>query len=208
MIQFYEQNIKYTCADVRYFVILVFQITSMKNCVILVIYLSFSFIYAQTEQKRSGPVIKDFGHVYQIENPQLSLQKDKVYKVIFDIYTNTDKEGATNPLINTVARYLNMHAQNGIPAENMKVAVVMHGSAAKDALSNESYKEKFEIDNPNAKLISALKEANVDLYVCGQSYKSRGLPIEGLSKDVKLSLSALTALIEYQEKGYKVINFN
>ncbi|NNC69510.1 MAG: DsrE family protein [Flavobacteriaceae bacterium] len=177
----------------------------MKNVVILLICISFSGLSAQ---KKAGPVIKDFGHVFEIEKPELLLKNDKIYKVIFDVYTNTDKEGDMNPLLNTVARYLNMHAQNGVPAENMKVAVVMHGLAAKDALSNEAYKEIYKIDNPNAKLITALRKANVELYVCGQSYKSRGLPIEGLSKDVKLSLSALTALIEYQEKGYKIINFN
>ena len=113
-----------------------------------------------------------------------------------------------NPLINTVARYLNMHAQQGVPLENMKVAFVMHGKAAKNALSNEAYREKYQLNNPNAALIAALKEANVDIYVCGQSFMSRGLPLEGLSKNVKLSLSALTALVEYQERGYKIINFN
>ena len=181
---------------------------SINKILILFAVISFSGIYAQKPIAKSGPVINEFGKVYQIENADLTLQKDKVYKAIFDIYTNTDKKGAINPLINTVARYLNMHAQTGVSAENMKVAFVMHGKAAKDALSNEAYKELYNIDNPNAKLITALKEANVDIFVCGQSYKSRGLPIEGLSKDVKLSLSALTALIEYQEKGYKIINFN
>jgi len=101
-----------------------------------------------------------------------------------------------------------MHAQNGIDAKDMKVAFVMHGMAAKDALSNEAYKKQYGIDNPNAKLITALKQANVDIFVCGQSYKARGLPVKGISKDVRLSLSALTALIEYQENGYKIINFN
>lgn len=181
------------------------EILRMKSIVIFLICCSFSGIYAQ---KKAGPIIKDFGHVFTIEGPELLLQKDKVYKVIFDVYTNTDKKEAVNPLINTVARYLNMHAQYGIPSKNMKVALVMHGTAAKDALSNKAYKEKYKIDNPNAKLITTLKEAGVDIFVCGQSYKSRGLPMEGISKDVKLSLSALTALVEYQEKGYKIINFN
>ena len=101
-----------------------------------------------------------------------------------------------------------MHAQAGVPAENMKVALVLHGRAAKDALSNEAYTTKYKAKNPNAGLITALSDAGVEVYVCGQSYKSRGLPLDGLSSDVKLSLSALTALVEYQEKGYKVINFN
>jgi len=165
-------------------------------------------MYGQKSESADGPIIEGFGKVYKIENIELNLQKDKEYKVIFDIYTNSPKEGAINPLINTVARYLNMHGQNGISADQMKVAFVMHGAAAKDALTIEAYKKKFGIDNPNAKLITTLKKANVEIFVCGQSYKSRGFPIEGISKDVKLSLSALTALIEYQENGYKIINFN
>ena len=180
----------------------------MKRTLIFTLIICYSMSYAQENKSKSGPVINNYGKVYKIENIELNLQKDKEYKVIFDIYTNTKKEGAINPLINTVARYLNMHAQNGISAENMKVAFVMHGAAAKDALTNEAYEKKFGIENPNASLISALKEANVDIFVCGQSYKSRGFPVKGISKDVKLSLSALTALVEYQENGYKIINFN
>ena len=180
----------------------------MKNFLYIAILIAVSPVYGQKDISKAGPVIQDFGKVYHIENPDLNLQKDKEYKVIFDIYTNTKKEGAINPLINTVARYLNMHGQNGIAATNMKVAFVMHGAAAKDALSNEAYKKQFGVENPNAKLIAALKEAKVDIFVCGQSYKARGFPIEGISKYVKLSLSALTALIEYQENGYQLINFN
>jgi intracellular sulfur oxidation DsrE/DsrF family protein len=180
----------------------------MKHLLLLSILLCFSWSYGQGNKSKSGPIIENYGKVYEIENFQLNLQKDKEYKVIFDIYTNTKKEGLVNPLINTVARYLNMHGQNGILAKNMKVAFVLHGAAAKDALSNKAYKEQFGIENPNAPLISALRTANVDIFVCGQSYKSRGFPIKGIAKDVKLSLSALTALVEYQENGYKIINFN
>lgn len=180
----------------------------MKQLLVIILLVCYSISYGQNTQANDGPVIHNYGKVYKIENPDLNLQKDKEYKVIFDIYTNTKKEGAVNPLINTVARYLNMHAQNGIAAKDMKVAFVMHGLAAKDALSNEAYKKQYGIDNPNAKLITALKQANVDIFVCGQSYKARGLPVKGISKDVRLSLSALTALIEYQENGYKIINFN
>ena len=180
----------------------------MKQLLTISFIFLFSICYSQSYTSSDGPIIKNYGKVYTIENLALNLQKDKEYKVIFDIYTNTTKEGAVNPLINTVARYLNMHGQNGIDAKNMKVAFVMHGKAAKDALNNDAYKKLFGIENPNAKLITALKDANVDIFVCGQSYKSRGFPVKGISKDVKLSLSALTALVEYQENGYKIINFN
>ncbi len=189
----------------RYFVILFIEIHHMKTALFCIFCCLISNLSAQ---KKTGPIIKDYGAVFNIENPDLTLDKDQVYRVIFDVYTNTKDDEKINPLINTVARYLNMHGQTGIPIENMKVALVLHGLAAKDALSDEAYRAKYGKNNPNVGLISALKGVGVEVFVCGQSYKSRGLPLEGLSKDVKLSLSALTALIEYQEKGYKIINFN
>ena len=180
----------------------------MRYLTILFLVYSFSGIYAQKSESKAGPIIKEFGKVYEIQNPDLNLQKDKEYRVIFDIYTDSNKDDALNPLINTVARYLNMHGQNGISAKNMKVAFVMHGAAAKNALSDKAFRAKFNTDNPNTKLIAALKDANVDIFVCGQSFQSRGFERTGLSKNVKMSLSALTALVEYQENGYKIINFN
>ena len=189
----------------RYFVILIIENYRMKTPLFFIFLSVVSLVSAQ---KKAGPIIQDYGAVFTIENPDLTLKKDQVYRVIFDVYTNPGKSDGINPLINTVARYLNMHAQVGVPLKNMHVALVLHGSAAKDALSNQAYQKKYKAENPNAGLISALHEVGVDIYVCGQSYKSRGLPIEGLSSDVKLSLSALTALTAYQEKGYKIINFN
>ncbi len=189
----------------RYFVILFIEIHHMNTRFFFIFFCLISLVSAQ---KKSGPIIKDYGAVFSIDNPDLILKSDQEYRVIFDVFTNTNNTGEINPLINTVARYLNMHAQAGVPSDNMKVALVLHGSAAKDALSAKAYQKKYGSENPNAGLISALNEAGVEVFVCGQSYKSRGLPLEGLSKDVKLSLSALTALIAYQEQGYKVINFN
>ena len=58
---------------------------------------------------------------HHIVTDTILFEKDKEYKVIFDVFTDNSKEGAVNPLINTVARYLNMHAQQGIKLENMNV---------------------------------------------------------------------------------------
>ena len=66
----------------------------------------------------------------------------------------------------------------------------------------------LKTDNPNAELLSALKNANVEIYVCGQSYLFNKYKFEDVSENVKVSLSALTALVEYQSNGYQIINFN
>ncbi|MBE0424924.1 MAG: DsrE family protein, partial [Lutibacter sp.] len=166
------------------------------------------FLYAQTPNAKTGPIIDGFGKAYLIENADLRLNINTEYKVIFDIYTDNSKEDTINPLLNTVARFLNMHAQQGVLKENMKVAVILHGAATKSALSNYAYKNKFETNNPNSELIQKLKNANVELYVCGQSYFAGGYLLNDKSTDVKLALSALTALVEYQTNGYQIINFN
>jgi intracellular sulfur oxidation DsrE/DsrF family protein len=163
---------------------------------------------AQQTETKMGPILNNFGKVFQIKNPDLLLKKDKEYKVIFDIYTDRSKGEKINPLINTVARYLNMHAQHGVPKENMKVIVIMHGAATKSVLSDIAYQKQFGSENLNSTLLHALKEADVELFVCGQSYIAHGFDLNDKSSDVKIALSALTALVEYQSEGYQLINFN
>ena len=180
----------------------------MKKIIFLIMLICLKGMNAQEVEVKTGPIIENFGKVYQIENPDLLLKKDTEYKVIFDIYTDNSKDNDLNPLLNTVARFLNMHAQHGILAENMKVAVILHGAATKSALSDTAYQKLFSTKNPNSEIIHDLKKANVELYVCGQSYLAKGFQIDDKSANVKLALSALTALVEYQTKGYQIINFN
>jgi len=180
----------------------------MKKLLFLLISISFISINAQKTEAKKGPIIENFGNVFQIERPDLLLEKDKEYKVIFDVYTDVSKGEKINPLLNTVARYLNMHAQQGVSKENMKVVVIMHGAAAKSTLNNEAYQKQFNSENHNYELLKALKDANIELYVCGQSYKARGFEIKDKSENIKMALSALTALIKYQSEGYQLINFN
>ena len=168
----------------------------------------FTTSYSQKNQTKAGPVFKDFGEVYAVKNADLLLDTDKKYKVIFDVYTDDKKSGMMNPLINTVARFMNMHGQNGVPQENMDLVIVLHGAATKNALSDKAFKKNYKSKNPNTDLIAALQEKNVQIYVCGQSLLSKGYDAQDVSKNVQVSLSALTALVKYQEDGYQLINFN
>jgi len=113
-----------------------------------------------------------------------------------------------NPLLNTVARFMNMHAQTGLAEEHMKIAVVLHGSATKNALTPAAFKKKYRHDHPNSDLLEALDDKGVAIFVCGQSVKSKGYDTKDISGHVNISLSALTALVKYQSEGYQLINFN
>jgi intracellular sulfur oxidation DsrE/DsrF family protein len=181
----------------------------MKNSLVLLIAsVWFYTLSAQNVELIKGPIINDFGASFQIETVDLQLNTNKEYKVIFDVFTDNSKDGKENPLIGTVARYLNMHAQQGVKLENMKVALILHGKATKSALSNSAFNRIYNTENPNIELIDALKKANVEIFVCAQSYLFSKYDLKDVSENVKVSLSALTALVEYQSNGYQIINFN
>ena len=152
--------------------------------------------------------IKDFGKVFTVKNPDLLLDKNKTYKIIFDIYTDHKDDGKVNPLLNTVARFINMHVETGVPIENLNIVVIIHGKATKDVLISKVYQKEFDKENPNSKLLSLLNNAQVDTYVCGQSYAYKKYEPASLDNNVKMALSALTVLVKYQSEGYQLITFN
>jgi len=181
----------------------------MKNYItifITILYVTIS--YSQENKGNKGPIIKNYGQALKIENPDLLLKKDKKYKIIFDVYSDGKDKKKLNGSINTVARFLNMHAQNGVKKDNMDVVLILHGAATKNAISDKAFQKAFKIDNPNTELIKALNNSAVKVYVCGQSFLHQGYERKDLSKDVKLSLSALTTLVYYQSEGYQLITFN
>ncbi len=179
-----------------------------KNILLIILSLYLTISYSQENKTTKGPVIKYFGQVYKIKKPDLLLDKDKKYKIIFDVYSDGKHKKEINASINTVARFLNMHAQNDIKPKNLDIVLILHGAATKNVLSDKAFKREFKMLNPNTELIKALKKVNVDIFVCGQSFAFKGYARNDLSKNVELSLSALTALVKYQSEGYQLITFN
>lgn len=159
------------------------------------------------QEKKTGPIIQDYGQVWSIENPEYQVETETEFKVVFDIMNSPEDVNQRNASIETAARFLNMHGQSGVSKENMKVALVVHNKASKDIITNEAYKARYGIDNPNAKMVQQLMDAGVEFIFCGQSSLSRNFPIEETISGVQLSLSAMTALIQLQNDGYRLIKF-
>lgn len=159
------------------------------------------------QAQKSGPIIEHFGQVYAVPNPDFQTDTAKIYKVIFDIHGSPEKADQINPQLNTLARFLNMHAQAGVPAKNLHVACVFHNKATWNAANNEQYREKYGVANPNIDLMKALEKAGAELYICGQSVYARGLDRERLAEPVKVGLSAMTVILSYTQEGYQLIKF-
>ena len=161
---------------------------------------------AQTERIR-GTVVKEYGETFKVENPDVQTDTSQEFNLILDVSSSSEDKSVINKNIVTAARFLNMHANEGIPNEKLKVAMTVHAGAWQDILTNEAYKKRFGVDNPNLDLINKLTEAGADIILCGQTASFRGIKKEEINPNVKMALSAMTALIQYQKNGYTFIKF-
>ncbi|NDV14902.1 hypothetical protein GO009_02595 [Muricauda sp. TY007] len=168
----------------------------------LLVFVTFSGISQET---KSGPIVENYGAVWEIDNPDFKTDKSQEFKVVFDVKNGPESDTEINKNLNTVARFLNMHAQSGIPASQLKAALIVHGTAARNLLTDEAFRNRYKVDNPNRELVEDLLEAGVEVIICGQSSKTRGLPKEDLIPGVKIALSAMTANIQLQNQGYRQI---
>lgn len=149
-----------------------------------------------------GPVIASHGPVFPV-SPDFETPLDIDYKVAFDV-SQTGGQDRVSTSLNTVARFLNMHGRAGVPRDQLGAAVVVHGTAVMDVLSDDAYQARAGSANPNAALLRELLAAGVRVVVCGQSAASRGYQASELADGVELALSAMTAFVALQNEGYLV----
>jgi intracellular sulfur oxidation DsrE/DsrF family protein len=154
-----------------------------------------------------GPVIKDYGPVVALPEGAYAMDNEKTYKVVKDISTASDQPGELNRNFDSVARLLNMQARAGMPNNGMEVAVVIHGTAVRDLLTDAAYRDRFGMANPNTGLIDALSNAGVAIYLCSQTAAARGFDPKNMNPNVTLALSAMGAHVRLQDEGYRLIPF-
>ncbi len=162
---------------------------------------------AQPAPFAGGPALPDVGAVFYGFDYNHPLDTTLEYKLIFDIHESPEDPSKMNMLLNSMARFINLHSRYGVPLTKIKLVGVLHGTASKDGVTDAFYSGKTGLDNPNTSILNALNGAGVKLFQCGQSALHYGIPKQVLHPGVQLSLSAMTVLAEYQLKGYALIRF-
>ena len=154
-----------------------------------------------------GPVIQNHGPVYPVPEGSYNLNAGQSYKVIMDIGKGPDDPARLNRGIESAARFLNMHARNGIQLGNLEMAVVLHGAGARAALSDPAYEKHFGAANPNRSMLGELGQAGVRIYLCGQTAAYYGYEPGDLLPQVTMAVSAMTVHVGLQQEGYRAILF-
>lgn len=161
--------------------------------------------HALADEPSFGPIIEGYGPTYPIADRDVALPDDFTYKAVFDLAKYPGEGDDLNPYLVSVARFLNMHARNGVPRENMDLAVVVHGPAVKNLLNDDAYQARFKTSNPNLELLTKLHAAGVRIYVCGQSMTFGGVEKSELAEPAQVALSAMTMLTVLQSGGYSLL---
>ena len=139
---------------------------------------------------------RDFSGATELPDPTVD------YKVVFSVAANA-KPDEIHPTLKTIALYLNTLAHNGVPANHRHIAAVFHQGGGDAVLVNDVYKARHNgMDNPNIAMLHELKQAGVELRVCGQGLLGKKLEPSQLLPGVQADLWAMTTMVNLQLRGY------
>ena len=182
----------------------------MKRTIKSTVFITFFVLISTSSlfgQGRINPIVSGFGGIFDapfaVEKPDPNME----YKIVIDIATNDSEPDQLAYSLFNVARLINLHAMGGVPKENLKIVLAIHGGAAYAVMDNKSYKKKYNVDNPHLPLFKELEEAGVQMFACSQSLIGRGINHKRIVPEVKPATSMLTVMTTYQLKGYAALKF-
>jgi intracellular sulfur oxidation DsrE/DsrF family protein len=174
---------------------------------------------AQPPIQHYGPIAPTAGAK---ERPDPSLR----YRVVFNITHADTSPDKANPSLESVARFLNLLAADGVRPQPGDVVAVVHGPATVAVLTDEAYARHsggmsvhgaslawFEqllsagrpARNPSLPLIARLRAAGVTVSVCSQALHAQSIRADEVAPGVRLDVSALTTMANLQLRGYALI---
>lgn len=151
------------------------------------------------------PRIEGAGGVYALPAGVDMPAVDVVHRLLIDATAAETTASGGNRHLEVAARAVNLYALAKVPADNLKIAVVVHGKATPLVLSDTAYRRQFDKPNPDAALIAQLHRAGVEIFVCGQALSHQGFAVADVRDDVRVAQSAMTKLVELQAAGYGLI---
>lgn len=155
---------------------------------------------------KTGPLFEDFGPHAQVKS-DFAVPDAMDLFIAFDTATAAE-DGKINRTVESAARFVNMQNAAGVDPARVRAAVVVHGKASFDLLSDEAWVAKGKDGvNATAKAIAALVDNGVRVILCGQSAAAYGIANEDLAPGVEMALSAMTAHAVLQRQGYTLNPF-
>ncbi len=161
---------------------------------------------AQLEGFKNGPVFEDFGPTAPVKT-DTPVTSETQFKIAFDVAKKANA-GKLNRTIESAARFINMHVAAGVPPENIRLAIIVHGGASVDLTKQAIYAPRNDgATNGSANAIATLQKHGVEFRLCGQSAAAHKITNADLLPGVKMDLSAMTGHALLQQQGYTLNPF-
>ncbi len=177
----------------------------MRLLIVLLAALAFPALAAAAQSDWQTPTIHGAGRIHPM--PRAAYQPDPAatYKVVFNLKQAGAKPADVSPSLEHVARAVNLYVNAGVPLDHLKFVAVASGAATPTVLSDAQYRKQYGVPNPNLAVIAQLREAGVDVAVCAQALAENGFRPDWVDSHVTVALSALTTVINLQQKGYALM---
>ncbi|GAA4463698.1 DsrE family protein [Novipirellula rosea] len=153
--------------------------------------------------KYSHPAIAKYGKVVTL--PDATQQPRDGSRIVVDV-THGGEPDKLNTALDKVARFVNIYRGAGKKSAQVDIAIVLHGDATLTILNEDAYAARFQTKgNPNLDCLQALHEADVQIFVCGQSLIGSKAKPDQVVVFADVAVSALTALVNLQTDGYAYV---
>lgn len=150
------------------------------------------------------PVIVGFGGVARVPDA-VELPRSGV-KLVLDVTAASSSPEQASKGLDRAARVVNLYGLAGLSPNDLKITVVLHGEATESVLTDSAWKSRFPTAaNPNLPLIDQLRNAGVEVLVCGQALHYRKVQREEVHSNVPVAMSAVTVLLNRQSDGFSLV---
>jgi intracellular sulfur oxidation DsrE/DsrF family protein len=150
-----------------------------------------------------APVVPGYGPV--VPMPDAEEPPKKGTKVVIDATAVNKDADKPLPGLERAAVLLNLGGTAGLKPGDVEVVIVLHGDATSAVLDDGAYRALTGKGHPHAELVKRLKDAGVKLLVCGQSLERKGLDAKRVRGEVQVAASAVSAVVNYQARGYAYV---
>jgi intracellular sulfur oxidation DsrE/DsrF family protein len=174
----------------------------MRNAILLAVLASTALAGATHAQ--STAVIAAQAASPLAKDATFPAPKDVVFRIVYAVNTGPEKADALVEGFRSAANFIYVADSNAIPRSNLKLAVVVWGSATHSLLKNDAYRAAKGADNASAAMLQALHDAGVQIIVCGEALINRKLDRKDVLPFVKVAPTASLALATLHAQGYAI----
>lgn len=135
------------------------------------------------------------------DRPVMTFPADATWKQSFD--STEGSAGKVNSELRAALYIYSMLAEQGANPKRIEVAIVVHGSATFDFLTNTRYRERYgDVDNPNVRLVEEFLAKGGEIWMSGFGLNYRKIAHADLLPGVGVAPAGLIAHSELNRRGF------